>query len=360
VSAPRGGLLLLCLASLLLPACGKKGPPVAPERRLPAAASGLQGAVEEQTIVLQWVNPRTRVDGTALRDLTLVRLHRREEADGAPLKPALLSGGEVVGYTETAVIRLAQPSPAVVERGQVRWVDRAGLTFGRRYVYVVTAEDSAGRSSAPSERLAVTYLAAPEAPGVVTVRAGDRQVELTWTPPERFIDGTPAAGEVRYVVLRGPEEAGPLTPVTPAPVAGTAFTDTGLENDVTYRYAVRAVRVDPRGTATGPPAPALAATPVDTTPPSPPGNLVAVPSPGAVRLAWNPSPEEDVALYAVYRAVGAGDFVRIATLGAVSTVYTDRDVRPGATYRYAVTALDRARRANESARSNEARVTLPP
>jgi fibronectin type 3 domain-containing protein len=44
--------------------------------------------------------------------------------------------------------------------------------------------------------------------------------------------------------------------------------------------------------------------------------------------------------------------MRIATTTAPRTVYTDRDVRAGTTYRYAVTALDSARRANESPRSN--------
>ena len=37
----------------------------------------------------------------------------------------------------------------------------------------------------------------------------------------------------------------------------------------------------------------------------------------------------------------------------------DRDVTRGERYRYAVTALDRARTPNESARSNEADVTIP-
>ena len=54
-----------------------------------------------------------------------------------------------------------------------------------------------------------------------------------------------------------------------------------------------------------------------------------------------------------------GDFVRIATTMAIATVYVDRDVRPGTTYRYAVTALDRARRPNESPRSNEISVRVP-
>jgi fibronectin type 3 domain-containing protein len=44
--------------------------------------------------------------------------------------------------------------------------------------------------------------------------------------------------------------------------------------------------------------------------------------------------------------------MRIATALPPGTVYTDRDVRPGAAYRYAVTAIDRARKPNESARSN--------
>jgi fibronectin type 3 domain-containing protein len=96
----------------------------------------------------------------------------------------------------------------------------------------------------------------------------------------------------------------------------------------------------------------VAAAPGDTTPPSPPNGLVAVPSADAVRLAWNASPEPDVATYAIYRAAGSGEFMRIATTTAPGTVYTDRDVRAGTTYRYAVTALDSARRANESPRSN--------
>ena len=61
----------------------------------------------------------------------------------------------------------------------------------------------------------------------------------------------------------------------------------------------------------------------------------------------------------VYRAEGTGAFVRIATVQPITALYTDRDVQSGRTYRYAVTALDRARKANESARSNEVSVPVP-
>lgn len=350
----------LAVAALALGGCGKKGPIVAPERRLPMPPTNMHAAVEERVIVISWGNPRVRADGTRLRDLALVRLFRREEAPGVAIKPAMLSGDRVVGYDEIARIALdaAPPAGVQVQDRTVSVTDSAGLSFEHRYVYVTTAEDATGRSSAPSERLVVNFLAGPAAPSGLAAQAGDTEVRLKWEAPNSLLDGAPATGELRYVVLRAAGDGG-LAPITPAPVAGTTFTDRGLENDTAYRYAVQAVRVDPAGTARGPASAAIAATPVDTTPPSPPTRLIAIPAPGGVRLAWNASPEEDVALYAVYRAEGADAFLRIATTLASATLYTDRDVQPGRTYRYAVTALDRAKKANESARSNEVSVTVP-
>ncbi len=354
-SLPR--LLALALVGLALGACGKKGPPVAPENRLPMPPAGISAFVDETSILVGWTNPGARFDGTPLRDLTWVRLYRREDSDGGPLKPAMLSGGRIVGYEEIAAVRLDSPAPATVQGGAVQWVDRQGLALGHRYVYVVTAIDSLGRSSPPSERRAITFLAAPKPPRNVEASAGNRQVTLKWDAPTEFTDGSAAAGELRYLVLRGTGSEGPLSLLTPQPLAATSYTDTGLENDTEYRYALRGVRLDPRATATGPLSPVVAATPASTTPPSPPANLVIVPSPGALRLAWSPSPEANVALYAVHRAAGTGAFIRIGTTLAGNTTFIDRDVRAGTTYRYSVTAIDNARRPNESARSNEVAVT---
>lgn len=350
----------LAAAALALGGCGKQGPIVEPERRLPLPPDGMRAVVAERAIVVSWSNPRARIDSTRLRDLAVVRLFRREEAADAVPKPAMLSGDRVVGYEEIARIPVdvAPPAGVQVQGGTVSVTDSAGLNFGRRYVYVTTAEDGTGRSSPPSERLVVTLLAGPAAPPGLEAQAGDKEVRLKWEVPGSFLDGAPAAGELRYVVLRAVGD-GALAPVTPEPIAGTTFTDKGLENETTYRYAVQAVRVDPAGTARGAASAAVAATPVDTTPPSAPTRLIGIPAEESVRLAWNASPEEDVALYAVYRAEGSGAFLRIATTQRITTVYTDRDVQSGRTYRYAVTALDRARQANESARSNEVSVTVP-
>jgi len=350
----------LALAVIALGGCGKKGPIVAPEQRLPNPPDGMKAVIAERSIVVAWRNPRVRADGTRLRHVTVARLFRREEAADAAAKPAMLSDDRVVGYEEIARIPLDVPPPAGVQvQGvTVSVTDSAGLSFGHRYVYVATAEDEIGRSSPPSDRLAVVLVAGPVAPAGLDAQAGDGEVRLKWEAPGQFLDGAPAAGELRYVVLRAVGD-GALAPLTPAPIAATTFADKGLENDTTYRYAVQAIRVDPAGTVLGPASAAVAATPVDTTPPSAPTRLVGIPAAGSVRLSWTASPEADVALYAVYRAEGAGAFLRIATVQNLTTLYADQDVQSGRTYRYAVTALDRARKANESARSNEVSVTVP-
>lgn len=351
------GALLLAALVAGMTGCGRKGAPVAPERRLPAPPSSLTASVDGASIVLRWVNPVARRDGSRLRDLATLGLHRREEADGVEPGPALVSRGRVVGFEQVASIRLDAPGPAEVQGQSVTWTDTRDLGLGRRYTYVVTAMDATGRSSPPSTPVVVRLVAAPEAPRGLVATAGDGRVSLHWQAPGRFIDGSPVADPLRYLVLRGPEGEEALAPITPAPVEGTEFLDTGVQNERVYRYAVRAVRVGPGSTAAGAAGAVVAVTPVDTTPPAPPRGLVAVPAGSTVRLAWSQSPDADVALHAVYRAVGAGDFLRIATTPAAVTFYVDTDVRPGQSYRYEVTALDGARRPNESARSNTAIAT---
>jgi hypothetical protein len=336
--------------------CGKKGPPVAPERRLPGAPADLAAIVDGDAVVVSWTAPKRRVDNTPLRDLVALKLFRLEEPPGERPRPAMVSYGQVVGWDQLATVRLDAPAPAEVERDTVRWRDTKGLVVGKRYVYVVTAIDSTGRSSPPTERLAVIFLAAPGPPRGLAARAGDRRVDLTWQPPAALADGSPLSGELRYLVLRGPVD-GPLAPITPQPISATTFADEGAANDTTYRYAVRAVRVEPSGQARGAESVVASATPADTTPPRPPTDLVAVPSPGMVRLSWRPSPDADVARYAIYRAERTGSFQRIGTAEPIAGLYTDRTAVPGRQYRYAVTALDSARTPNESPRSNEVSMT---
>ncbi|HEY7539806.1 MAG TPA: fibronectin type III domain-containing protein, partial [Methylomirabilota bacterium] len=182
-------------------------------------------------------------------------------------------------------------------------------------------------------------------------------VRLSWGAPPRFLDGSAITEPLTYQVLRASSPDADLAPVS-TPLSDTTFTDSRLENDRAYYYAVRALRTVSGTTIFGRPTPRLVATPQDVTPPSAPGNLVAIPSEGAVRLSWTPSPEPDTAEYIIYRAPVGGGFERIGSVAVPATTFLDHTASRG-TYRYVVTAQDKAARPNESARSNEVRVTVP-
>jgi hypothetical protein len=351
-AAPPALIALVLLAVVALGACGRKAAPVAPERRVPQIVGGLTGVVRDEAVELRWQNPSRRVDDTRLRDLTVVRVYRAEDAAAGEPRPALLVDGRIAGYAEVATVRQD------VAGDTTRYVDHRGLAYGRRYTYVLLAQDSLGRVSSPSARVSVVYAPAPVAPAEVRAEAGEAQARLRWTPSTRLVDGTVAPARVTYQVLRATSPDAPLEPVTPAPVPELVFVDRGLQNDQMYYYAVRAVRDDTGVPTLGPPSTPVSVAPRDMTPPSPPAGLVAIPSEGTVRLAWNASPEADVARYVVYRTDARGVRTRVGSARPPTTVFIDRDVPAGA-YRYTVTAEDAGVTPNESRPSNDASVSVP-
>jgi hypothetical protein len=360
-SSPHRALASVLLAAVVLAAlgaCGRKGPPVAPELRVPQPVADLRGVVREGGIELAWSIPRRRVDNTRLIDPMTARVFRTDDTGGDGPRSALLVGGRVAGYTEVGSVSLGDaPSPAV-QNGRVVFPDRRELVQGRRYTYVVLTSDSRGRTSPPSPRLTLVFAAPPEPPADLSAEPGERQVSLRWRAPARLTDGRPSAGPLLYEVLRAPTPEAPLTLIARTGPDVTTLLDGGLENERTYHYAVRAVRREGETPIEGAATARIAATPTDVTPPAPPTDLVAIPSQSAVRLSWTPGTAPDLSGHVVYRADGPGPFVRVGSVRAPGSTFTDRDLAPG-TYRYAVSAQDTSVRANESARSNEVSVTVP-
>jgi len=94
--------------------------------------------------------------------------------------------------------------------------------------------------------------------------------------------------------------------------------------------------------------------PYDTIPPQPPLNLTAANNHVNVFLNWQPSTDNDVAVYKIYRGVESHKYdetwYRIIPKNLVS--YIDSSAQIGKMYYYAVTAIDSSH--NESSYSNEA------
>jgi hypothetical protein len=343
---------VLALAALALGACGKRGSPVPPEHRVPAAVVELSAVVHEAGIELAWTNPNRRVDGTRLRHLPRVRVFRTEDAGTGDAKPALVRRGAVTGYTQIASLDAAAGAPGSL-------VDTEGLVRDRRYTYTVVSEDADGRTSPPSPRRSVRFIAAPTPPTGVAAEAGEREARVRWTPPARLADGSPLPADgITFEVLRAETPDGPLASVGGGAIATTGVVDGGLENDRTYEYAVRTVRREGDTRAVSAPSARVRVTPADMTPPAPPTELVAVPSAGTVRLSWRGSPDADVVRYVVYRGAPGVELERVGSVEAPGTTFTEREV-PAGRWRYVVTAQDSGARRNESPRSGEAIVSVP-
>jgi hypothetical protein len=352
------GLLAVAFTLLGLGACGRRGNPVPPQVRVPEAVNDLTAVEREGGIEVGWTLPRRRLDRTRLLDPGVARLYRVDDAGTGEPKSAMLKDDRIVGYTEIATFRVQDEPSTAIQRGRVVYVDRRDLSYGRRYTYVVTTADSLGRTSPPSARVSISFIAPPGPPQALRAEPGDRSVRLTWAAPERLVDGSAVDAPLVYEVLRAAERGGTPAPVGRTQPGQTTFTDRGLENDRTYDYAVRAIRTAGAASGTGEPSPRVTATPVRSTPPAPVAGLVAVPSRGEVRLSWQPSTEADVAGYVVYRAAEGAAPVRVGSARVPATTFVDREV-PAGTYRYTVRAFDATARANESAPSNEVTVTVP-
>ena len=70
-----GAFLVVALA-----ACGRVGPPVAPQLREPQPAADLTAVTGDGVIELSWINPARRVDNTVIRDLALAHVFRVEDS----------------------------------------------------------------------------------------------------------------------------------------------------------------------------------------------------------------------------------------------------------------------------------------
>ncbi|MFD8209991.1 fibronectin type III domain-containing protein [Streptomyces sp. NPDC059695] len=211
---------------------------------------------------------------------------------------------------------------------------------GQTYLYELRAVDRAGNESPGGPDLTVVSVdrTPTAAPAGVTATDGATGTVLAWQP---------VTGAVKYTVhRRGTGTTDPVTQVATG-VTATTWKDTTTAERTASTYWVSAV--DAAGNTSA--RTAVTATRGDWAPGAPKG-LTVVDASHAVRqhaLSWTAPADTDVVSYNVYRD---GSLLRSVS----GTSHTDMQaVRHGTTYRYTVTAVDRA--GHESAASAEAVIT---
>ena len=243
--------------------------------------------------------------------------------------------------------------------------------------YVALAVSSRGRESRPSSQEAVPLGPAPDPPSAPAVTYDEDRIAFTWSVPaaaRRPVQRTEVDTELpsdvlppprapwRYEVYDVTEPAEVVAgvqapePLHAAPLAATSYRERDPAFGVERCFAVRTVDeiddVEVRSASS----PATCVELVDTFPPAAPTGLVAVAAAGVVNLVWTPNAEDDVAGYLVLRGRGPGAALDALTAEPVTeTAWRDAQVEVGATYEYAVQAVDDAVPPNVSPQSERVR-----
>ena len=281
---------------------------------------------------------------------------------GAPAKPTGLSAAP--GDTE-ATLTWDDPYDASITKYQVKqgtaaWADITGsdasttshtvesLTNGTAVTFQIRAVndhdgDDTDDPGAASDAVSVTP-GVPEAPASLLGVAGDTQVTLTWTAPA----GNNGSAVTGYEYTSNADAATPTwTDVPDGSDSGpdradeTGYTVTGLVNNTTYAFAVRAENANGQGAATR----TLRAMPAPAGTPQRPA-LRAVSDNQEVLLTWaRPNFHHPVTSYQYRQSTDGGatwspDWTALAGSGPATSEHRLTRLANGTTYTFELRALN--------------------
>jgi hypothetical protein len=343
-------LPLLLILAVLSGACGKKLPPLSPDRVLPAPVREFKVSQEGDSLVLSWLLPRVNLLGQPLTQVQGCRVYRCE-----------VNGVAAEGQCPTNLVLYADIDLAYPQKGEVKgealvFQDRE-LVPDHRYYYRVAAYDQSGDLGGWSPTLTHVWGWLPRTPRDLQAAPGDKMVVLKWSPVTQLQNSAPARDLAGYLIYRRSGDSAWIK-LRPEPLAQTAYQDVAVLNEVEYTYKVQAVRRLGGELLASEDSPLRVAKPEKLTPPPPLLGLFAVATSQGVELRWEPSPAADLAGYRVYRRGPGEERPTLLTPALLTKPYfVDSQVTRGRTYYYYVTAVDSTRRANESLPSEEAVIT---
>lgn len=334
-------------------ACGKKGPPLAPLRPVPAMVSGFAADRIGTSVTVRFAAPTANQDASTPAATERIDLYAVTMPASAapPTRDQLAIPANVVSAVKVRRNQDADApdAPKTGPGDTVTYSDAVSVPAdGGPFVRYYAAAGWAGRRRGPvSATLSVPLGTGPAAPSAVAPTYDENSITLSWQAS--------GAGQ-RFVVDRVSPGAAPVR-VTPEAVAAFEAA-VPVQFGVEQCFVVRTVEVISAVTLIGDPTQPVCVTPVDRFPPAPPSELRGFAAETGIELTWTASTTADAAAYVVLRAEGTSDTLQRLTATPIpATQYRDETVRSGVTYTYAVIAIDRATPPNESRLSNRDTVT---
>jgi hypothetical protein len=386
---------LIILSFVLAVGCGKKGAPLPPLVRIPAAPPDIAASRRGETVDVQLTVPATNTDGSrpanisrievyavtgppTLSDEDFVKYASRigslqvkaprdpddtvdpgepEEEIEEPQGPGLDQGATVHVNEEitAAVLTAASAGEPDAFDGPV---PLAGAPAVPSRTYAAAGVSTSGRRGPLSKRATVPLVSPPPAPAQPDVTWDESAVTISWLPiraavPEPndgLLPSTPLVDtgqrSTSYNVYQvKPEER----KLTTSPIADRRFVDTRIEWGAERCYSVRVVDNVGGLSVEGDAAPERCVRLEDRFPPAAPKGLQAIALEGAINLIWDANTERDLAGYIVMRGSSAESLAPITPSPVQASTFRDA-VPAGSRGVYGVVAVDKA--GNRSALSN--------
>lgn len=376
----RLGLWSLVISGLIIvvPGCGKRGPPLPPFRPAPGPVTDLSLTRRGDEVAIRFLAPSVNTDGSqpVLFDrvevyaLTmgagglppngvqliqkanlLTVLGRVEPADAnaatatpADAKPAA-GAARLITFIDKGilvpppVVTVAAPVVAAPVTPEVPSV-AAPPTAIRYYLFQAFANN---RRAGAVETVGVPLGDPPLGPEGAVLKYDEQTLTLSWTL-------TP--GDSYFVYPSGADVLADARPLNPQPLKVATIAQPVMFGKRACFVVRSVVGLLPVSSESAPSNEACV-TPADTFPPPAPGGLVALATPGAISLTWDAVTAADLAGYIVLRGEGSGDRLQPLMAEPVAgTSFTDQTAKAGVRYFYAVVAVDGAASANRSKNSN--------
>ena len=394
-------------------ACGKKGPPLPPLVKLPAAPVDLTAERRGNVVDLQFSVPAANTDGTRpanvsgvevyavtlppaappIADAQLVKLATKVDSivvkapkdpdvtvdpddpdeEAEPVEGDGLDQGAVARVVETLTPAMLTPieipksaraagaaPPAANPSGPLLGAPSAP----RVRTYVTVGTSTRGKAGPLSKRLTVPLVPPPPPPVVPVLSYDETAVTLSWPPvslgpssaktgESEPLPSTPFGTAQPTIAYNVYDVSGPAAvKLTTTAVAEARFVDSRMVWNEKRCYVARTAETVGGLVIESDASPQACDTLKDTFPPAAPKALQAVPSDGAINLIWEPNTERDLAGYIVLRAPAAGGELQPITSEPIVDPSFRDGVQPGVRFVYAVRAVDRA--GNLSPLSNRA------
>jgi hypothetical protein len=334
---------VLCISLLGLAACAKVSDPLPPQLLVPKPATDLKVAQYADKILLSVSMPGENTDGSRVLTLGEVEIFRLA---GDRANPGPLPQETFLAQAERIQNISAGDMGHHVTNGVLNFWDvgstEPGKLYGEGYLYAIRFINRKNQTAGFSNQVFIAPVAIPVAPETFSRTLSRDGIQVTWTAPEKNMDGSTPARIAGYNIFRSenPKDFPPL-PLNAAPLDKPEFVDRSFEFDKSYYYRMTVVGSRANPFAESLPSAPLAVVTLDTFPPGMPKNLSFVVDKGIVTLLWGPPDDADIAGYRIYR-MEEGSMERLQLQEDLVTALSFRDdkARAGKTYQYGIAAVD--------------------